>query len=383
MIVTCPRCRKVTLPMKESEFPFQCVKSCGFVAATPAEMDSGTGHVALAPPRSGVGTELTAIFKELGIKPTSSCNCNQLAANMDKWGVEGCRGEHRSLLLCSLQKAYGAADWKQKVSAGFAAIAKGLPLTLEGVLDEGIRRAEVKDAWQPIRNCIYHVAPLAKNDLWQKNVAQLLKRSAVFTGKKIAAIATGDGILPPAVVREAFSGHGFTFLEIPNDRQLREVVTFLPLLQSVASVNPSEVTFYAHTKGNGTAESVKGARRWANSMYHHLLDDWERVRRFLLSSPMAGTHKMEWPGDRSPYPSRLKHGQWMYSGTFYWFRHDRVFNHPKWAEIPNDRYGAEAWPSGLFDAKEVLSVWQPWGANEKHPNPYTPELYPAEFDDVP
>jgi hypothetical protein len=89
---------------------------------------------------------------------------------------------------------------------------------------------------------------------------------------------------------------------------------------------------------------------------------------------------MHWPVDdkylRCPYPNRLDHGQWMFAGTFFWFRHDAVFGKPNWWRIPRDRYGAESWLSGLFDVHEAATVFQPWPASEyPPPSPYDPRLY--------
>lgn len=55
-----------------------------------------------------------------------------------------------------------------------------------------------------VLHCCYHVCALKKNDLWLQNVRQLLKRKEVFTGKRVAAIACGEGIHDPRVVREAW-----------------------------------------------------------------------------------------------------------------------------------------------------------------------------------
>lgn len=112
---------------------------CGSANAKP---DSLT-HRPLPPLPGGPGTELSAIFKELGIKPKASCGCQQKAAAMDKQGVEGCR-KMRESILADLQTSYDAATLLEKASAGIAAIAKGYPLTLGGLLDLAIERAEAK-----------------------------------------------------------------------------------------------------------------------------------------------------------------------------------------------------------------------------------------------
>lgn len=327
----------------------------------------------------GPGTELAKLLASLGITEQTGCQCDSLRREMDALGVAGCRRE-RTRFLKRLEENAAKFSWWDKFKAGAAAVLSGLFPALASLFDDAILRAEATDAWQPVRHCLYHVAPLTANDAWRANVRQLLKRADLFTGKRIAAIATGPECHHPAVVREAFDGRGFEFLEVPNDKQLREVATFVPLLRQVE--HEPGVTFYAHTKGNSTAENVKAATRWRNAMYHYLLDDFEPVRRALIGHTFCGTHKMKWRADFSPYPTRLKVGTWMHAGTFFWFRNENVFSNPDWHDLPADRYAAEAWPSMMADESAGWSLYQPWPASDRHPNPYKPDIYPAEFDDA-
>jgi len=236
------------------------------------------------------------------------------------------------------------------------------------------------------RNLIYHCCPLIGNDLWRRNVEQLLSRIALFDGYKIVAVSTGDsGLLHPIEeVNREFGQQNIRFIGVPNDRNLREVASFRRLLDEVYTLDPKQAVFYAHTKGNSTFDSVEGATYWRNVMYHMLLDGWQDRMAELERYPAVGTHKMWWGKDqRSPYPSRLTYGNWMFAGTFFWFRAAAVFekeshttrNGNGWKTIPQDRYGAEAWLSGMFEKDDVHSCLQPWEPDAKYPNPYDPDLY--------
>lgn len=229
------------------------------------------------------------------------------------------------------------------------------------------------------RDLIYHVCPLRGNDIWRLNIEQLLARIDVFNGRRVIAIATCDDekLHPAEEAMRMFRGHSVQFIKVTNDRNLRETASFRPLLDAVETLNANVVCFYAHTKGNSTADSVEGATYWRNVMYHKLLDEWEHRMADLEEGHAAvGTHLLSWPvGHRSPYPSRLMHGQWMFAGTFFWFRSRRVFSHEKWPIVPRDRYGTEAYLSGLFEKNQVKCCWQPWPPGTMHPNPYDPELY--------
>ncbi|MHB8953575.1 MAG: hypothetical protein ACYC4U_11445 [Pirellulaceae bacterium] len=225
-------------------------------------------------------------------------------------------------------------------------------------------------------NLIYHVCPLKSNDVWRANVRQLVRRLRIFSGRKVVAVAVGEKLHSLDVVRKEFGDPAIEYLEIPNDKELREVATFLPLLQAVESTDPEEASWYGHTKGNSTRDNALGAEMWRNAMYHHLLDGVNVCRDLLLTHPCVGTHKIQTPKGVSIYSSGLLHGQWMFAGTFFWFRHNTVFGHPDWRKVPQDRYGAEAWLSGLFPARQAATVFQPWPVSEYPvPSSYDPRLY--------
>jgi hypothetical protein len=289
--------------------------------------------------------------------------------------------KNRRLSICATCDDYGTERCKQ--------IDEGCRTTFRAVLNSASGKCP-RNKWIPLpkhfnlqfwpgittRNLIYHVCPLEENDVWRLNVRQLCRRLHIFNGRKIVAVATGEHLRPISSVQREFEGEEIEYLELPNDRRLREVATFLPLLRAIRSTDVEEATFYAHTKGNSTADNALGAEMWRNAMYHHLLDHWQVCMGLLETHPCVGTHKMHWLPGYPPYPSQLRHGNWMFAGTFFWFRHKDVFNHPKWNYVPDDRYGAEAWLSGLFEVKDAASVFQPWPVNEyPTPSPYDPAIY--------
>lgn len=240
------------------------------------------------------------------------------------------------------------------------------------------------------RNLLFHLCPLEKDQLWRRHAAQLWKYRPIFTGRRIVAIATGKGVLPADQVREAL-GEGFETVEVPNDPQLREVASFPTLLKEIASLDPTEVTFYAHSKGNSTADDPVGALRWTAMMYSQLLGRWLAATALLEHFASVGTMKIVWPeGIHGPYPTQQPSvaslyprlpGRWMFAGTFFWFRHSDVFSKPNWSEVLPDRYAAEAWLSGLFEAEEGFSMFQPWPEDYyPSPSPYDPRHYPEYLD---
>lgn len=228
------------------------------------------------------------------------------------------------------------------------------------------------------RNCIYHVYPSKDNLAWFWNCMRLIQHADVFNGKKVVAISTDGTTEGYRDVAAILRPHGFKTIEFANDSYLREVVSFLPLLCHVQSEEEDEATFYAHTKGNSTKDNRTGAMYWRNVAYRELLGNYENCMKKLRKYACVGIHKMKYQSGSQVYPSRLPYGQWMLAGTFFWFRHDMVFSHPCWRNVPVDRYGAEAWLSGLLHEKHAHSVYQLWDENLfPAPSPYDPDIYPT------
>lgn len=234
-------------------------------------------------------------------------------------------------------------------------------------------------------NLIYHVySPLA-NDVWRKNLRQLRRRLHVFNGRRVVSIATGPDLACPRAVKAELGEAAAEYLEVPNDRSVGEVAAFGRLLAAVRNTHANEATFYAHAKGTGnTREDAKAIEYWRNAMYHALLDDPQEVRETLRKFPCVGCFKMIHPAHANVYPSGLDWGKWHYSGTYFWFRHDRTFGNSRWPFVPHDYYGAEAWLSGLFEAHEAASLHQPWPADQQPaPNPYVALTHANPIPDPP
>lgn len=101
-------------------------------------------------PDGGPGAELKAILSGLGINPGATCDCNSKAAQMNLWGVEGCKANRNTIVgwLKDGAPRWGWGDW---VKAAANAVVSGLVLKLNpldpfpSLLDEAIRRAEIKE----------------------------------------------------------------------------------------------------------------------------------------------------------------------------------------------------------------------------------------------
>lgn len=231
------------------------------------------------------------------------------------------------------------------------------------------------------RNLIYHITPFASNDIWLRNVRQLLRRMDLFNGKRVIAVATGEGLVAPDQVCAAFGNHQVEIITRPNSSQLRENATFLPLLESVADPDPHKATFYAHAKGVGKdvccLGDPKGSRYWRNAMYHELLDDWSRIDELLIDSAIVGTHCRQHNENHHIYPDGQSSSSWHFAGTFFWFRNDAVFSTKKWRDVWQPTgWGAEAWPGRLFEFEQSTCV-----AYDGLEDVYNPDMYSPQIED--
>jgi predicted O-methyltransferase YrrM len=95
----------------------------------------------------GPGTELKKMLSDLGINPSSSCDCNTKANQMDAWGVQGCKA-NRDTIIGWLRGGQVKWGWMSKFSGISKAVVSGLAFKLNpldpypSLVDEAIRRAE-------------------------------------------------------------------------------------------------------------------------------------------------------------------------------------------------------------------------------------------------
>lgn len=96
----------------------------------------------------GPGSELTDLIHSLGLKESSTCQCEKRKRQMNLWGVDGCRA-NRDTIISWLKEEYKKATPEQKRIAKRKAFKSGLWTKLwrdpvAGLVDEAIRQAEAK-----------------------------------------------------------------------------------------------------------------------------------------------------------------------------------------------------------------------------------------------
>ncbi len=304
--------------------------------------------------QGGVGTELAGLLSWLpeadkqDVDNGICSTCNGRVSQMNRLGPAWCE-DNIDEIVSWLKDSHGRwSVWKQIVIPF-------VPSVVREIVHTAIRRARKKVAQLPLpfslrgtRHLLYHVGALAKNETWRRNVEQLLNRIALFNGRRIVGIATGDGLVEPDEVKAAFRGEVNEFLISHNNPDLREVVNFIPLLSGVQQYQ-DDITFYAHTKGV-TYPDEASVHRWTKIMYETCLDYFPRVFKLLQYYPVVGSFK----NVGQAFTGSLM--AWYYAGAFFWFRNRDVFTRD-WRTVEQCMWGTESWPGSLFRPDEAGCIF--------------------------
>lgn len=80
--------------------------------------------------QNGPGTELRNLLKKLGITETCGCNCPVRVAQMNEWGIDGCRA-NIATIYGWMNEGQANFGWIEKARAATAAVSTGLAFRLD------------------------------------------------------------------------------------------------------------------------------------------------------------------------------------------------------------------------------------------------------------
>ena len=228
----------------------------------------------------------------------------------------------------------------------------------------------------PVRHLIYHVYPLKTNDVWRRNVRELLKRWPVFTGRKLIGVALDEATESIDEVKREFNSDTAEFYAITNSRVKRDGLSLEHLLPKV--VHEPGVTFFAQTKGVSTMCSQRGAGRWRNLMYRELLDDIDKIDGLLTTHACVGTHRNMIRGNHLDFPSGEK-TKWHFAGGFWWVNNAdlAVMDWRRPLTQNNTGWLAETYLPLLFDVADSACV----AVDDWKDNVYDAANYSEHYDD--
>lgn len=115
---------------------------------------SAAGSAGASPSQRGPGTELKKLLTTLGITERTGCDCNAKAAQMDAWGVAGCRS-HFGEIVGWMRDGAKRWGWLARLAAGAKAVRSGVALRIhwldpfEDLVRLAIEQAERGAGFQP------------------------------------------------------------------------------------------------------------------------------------------------------------------------------------------------------------------------------------------
>jgi len=200
-----------------------------------------------------------------------------------------------------------------------------------------------------VRHLTYHLFPQGPE--WRPNVAQLCERISLFNGRRLVAVAIGDGSAAIDEVRSAFGEADVELIAFPNDPRTRELVSHVHLVAALECYRgPGDVTFYGHGKGISTAGAHGGVRQWREAMYRGCLDYWPAVQRALRTAAAVGVYR------RLDYPPSGTKAPWHFSGSFRWLRNADLYAR-EYLSIDAGWCGGEAYPARHFRFHESACLF--------------------------
>ena len=205
---------------------------------------------------------------------------------------------------------------------------------------------------EPVRHLLYYVYPKSGNGIWQRNLAQLVKRIDQFDGRRIIAVAQGSQCDPIDVVRGSLWGYRCEIVELPHDPDRREGTAWPQLWgQLKTERNGWDITFWGHAKGvSRPVNDGVSVHEWTDAIYRTLLDDPRRIAEVLRDKPIAGSFRKGIKG----FPDSKS--TWHYSGGMYWVRNRDFFGRP-WKKIEDIPFATEAAPGVLYRPDEAGEVF--------------------------
>lgn len=207
------------------------------------------------------------------------------------------------------------------------------------------------DNYPPVtaRDCLYHVHPLGgeAGPVWRQRLGMVVRRAALFDGRRVVAVTSGPGLETDAARRMAREG-GFEVAVVANDPNLREAKTLLEVLPLLETTDPGRALFWGHAKGvTRPADVGNSCHPWAIVCHEACLDYWPAVEAQLRRHPITGPFKKRgrcFTGSLS---------RWHYSGTFWWARSADLFGRRPWREVEAKWFGAESTVGIWYDPEEA------------------------------
>lgn len=203
------------------------------------------------------------------------------------------------------------------------------------------------------KHLLMHVWPrVTPHDTWRITLGEVKRRWGLFDGRKTVAVAGSHDAASVREVRDFLPRDpALEVFGVPNDPALREVATFVPLMETVR--DQEGATFYCHGKGS-THHATSICQEWGRTMCEVLLDHPAMIDRALERHDLAGCF-------RQARRFGMRPDNWHFSGTFFWFRNDSVFRSGlAWHDVDPLWFGTESWPGKMYSQRHAACAFLDW-----------------------
>lgn len=274
-----------------------------------------------------------------------------------------------------IRGASKARTWWQRVACSFAT--EILKKRIVEWIKESIDGPAVvpDETWTSSkRHLTFHVYPTSHQDSWQWNLQQIAKRWDIFNGKKTIGIAVDLKTVTSNVVLEYAKSLGLRFdhvIEKSNSRTLREVMTWIPMIESlgIELLGPDDVVFSCHAKGVRHNSRESHIEAWADLMYQSCLDYMPLVDSLMQSYVSAGSFK------RYGMFGTPGNNRWHYSGTFFWWKPHELFRR-NWKKVDRRFFGTESWLGHHLQKDEAACLFLENCGDLYHRDYWEQEVWP-------
>ena len=184
-----------------------------------------------------------------------------------------------------------------------------------------------------IKNLIYYCyfENSEINEYAKYNLELLNKYLPIFNGQKIVKIAVDDLTKDNSHLIKFFPNCDTQIVQ--NNKETRESEYFIQSIKEIKDRN--SITFFAHNKGSKSGDGNEVIKHWLLSMYFFNLDGMylKFVENNLFrDKTFSGIMRITTPC--SPWVN----SDWHYSGTFFWFNTDKLFNIDGWDNFTKGRF---------------------------------------------
>lgn len=327
------------------------------------------------------------------VKPTSGCNCGNLANEMDKWGIAGCIENrekiidqlvgNRDLLIEALRKSPDSSIM-QKIS-GLAldilpdivilpVLRYGAGVLLDSAISEASLIASQGRQKRPVRvkngavkvrtlnstQISLHAMAVSKKPsardpftadpivhfgahlwpikgAWEKHLNLWIELSEKINGKCVVGVGIDDMTDSFEYVKSKFPDR-FQLIELRNTPE-GENPTFRDFIKNIPSGN-NDVLIYCHAKGvRSHTRASEAVKVWTEHMYETVVFNYEKaIDKLADGYKCFGSYRTF-----ADIPLSPKY-RWHYSGTFFIVRAKYLKN----TNVKNGYGGVEGWPGNYI-----------------------------------